>query len=126
MKICVPTQGSNGLQEAVYGHFGSAPCFTIVDTADGSVHTVNNANLVHEHGRCNPVAALGGHQVDVLVVQGIGGGAAARLAQMGIRILQGAVATVQDAVTAAQSGTLADVGAAGTCGGHHHGGGCGH
>jgi hypothetical protein len=32
MKICIPTETNEGKSAAVYGHFGSAPYFTIIDT----------------------------------------------------------------------------------------------
>ena len=44
----------------VYGHFGSAPYFTIYDTDSKALEVVNNANSHHEHGTCNPMAALQG------------------------------------------------------------------
>ena len=32
MKVCFPTETLQGLDSRVYGHFGSAPGFVIVDT----------------------------------------------------------------------------------------------
>ena len=31
MKICIPTMGEGGMQEAICQHFGRAPTFTMVD-----------------------------------------------------------------------------------------------
>ena len=36
MKICIPTETNSGKEAMVYGHFGSAPFFTIFDTANKS------------------------------------------------------------------------------------------
>ena len=34
MKICIPTETGDGTSAQVYGHFGSAPYFTICDLED--------------------------------------------------------------------------------------------
>ena len=70
MKICIPTETGEGKTASVYGHFGSAPYFTIYDTEAQSLEIVENANTHHEHGTCNPVAALQGRAVDVVVTGG--------------------------------------------------------
>ncbi len=54
MKICIPTETGEGKNAQVYGHFGSAPYFTIYDTDAQSIEIVDNANSHHEHGTCNP------------------------------------------------------------------------
>lgn len=124
MRICIPTEGTAGLKEKLYGHFGSAPYFTIIDTESGSVTHVTNADQNHVHGQCNPIAALAGEQVDALVVQGIGGGAAARLTQAGVDVYQAQVSTVAEAVQALQEGKLLRVTITGTCNHHGHGHNC--
>lgn len=32
MKICFPVSKVNGMESEVYGHFGSAPSFVVIDT----------------------------------------------------------------------------------------------
>ena len=60
MKICFPTFNLEGLESRVYEHFGSAPGFVIVDTETQTVEEINNNDLHHAHGMCQPLKALGG------------------------------------------------------------------
>ena len=85
MKICIPTETGDGKTAQVYGHFGSAPFFTIYDTDAKSIEVVDNANKHHEHGTCNPVAALRGRAVDVVVTGGMGARAVMMLNAQGIK-----------------------------------------
>lgn len=119
MKVCLPTQSTNGLAEPLYGHFGSAPYFTVVDTESGEVKLIDNADQKHEHGKCNPIAALANEQVDAVVVQGIGAGAVSKLGQMGIRVYHSNLGTVGEAVKALKDGKLLPISSAGLCQ-HHH------
>lgn len=49
MKIYIPTETNEGKSAVVYGHFGSAPFFTIYDTTNASVEIIVNANKHHAH-----------------------------------------------------------------------------
>ncbi len=89
MKVGFAVETSEGVESKVYGHFGSAPAFIIVDTEEKDVLTVNNRDLQHVHGACNPVMALDGKSVDALVVGGIGAGALTKLNAMGIKVYRG-------------------------------------
>ena len=60
MKVGFAVQNNEGIESRVYNHFGSAPTFIIVDTEGKEVLTVNNKDLHHVHGACNPVMALDG------------------------------------------------------------------
>ena len=68
MKLCFPVVQDQGLDSEVYGHFGSAPYFLIVDAATGQINLVDNSDKVHEHGACNPAKAVAGLEVDGIVV----------------------------------------------------------
>ncbi|RME41495.1 MAG: diguanylate cyclase, partial [Deltaproteobacteria bacterium] len=37
MKVCFPVNNDQGLESEVYGHFGSAPAFVVVDTESHEV-----------------------------------------------------------------------------------------
>ena len=41
MKVGFAVQGNDGVESRVYGHFGSAPAFIIVDTEGKDVLTAN-------------------------------------------------------------------------------------
>ena len=122
MKVCFPTETLQGLDSRVYGHFGSAPGFVIVDTGKMSVEEINNNDLHHAHGMCQPVKALGGLKVDAVVVGGIGMGALMKLQAAGITVYRAMHPTVAETITAFKDGTLQPVGEEGACAGHqgHH------
>ena len=125
MKICFPTETLQGLESRVYEHFGSAPGFVIVDTELQSVEEINNNDLHHAHGMCQPLKALGGREVDAVAVGGIGMGALMKLQAQGIRVFRVTEGTVEQNIQFIQKKKLPEFDARFTCAGHT-GGGCGH
>jgi predicted Fe-Mo cluster-binding NifX family protein len=125
MKVCFAVEKDEGINSAVYGHFGSAPAFIMVDTDSGSVTTVGNRDVNHVHGACNPVMAIGGNQVDAVVVGGIGAGAINRLNAEGIRVYASAAPTVAQNMDLLKDNKLPLLTLQHACSGHA-GGGCGH
>jgi predicted Fe-Mo cluster-binding NifX family protein len=125
MKICFPVGNVQGLDSMVFDHFGSARQFIIVDNESGQLTTIDNRDLGHQHGACNPVGALGGHAIDAVVVGGIGAGAVARLHQAGIKVFKAQAATVAENLTLLASGAFSQTMTA-SCGGHQHGHSCHH
>lgn len=125
MKICFPVQKNEGVESAVYNHFGSAPMFVIVDTNSNILEIVNNRDQHHSHGACNPMKALDNRQVDAIVVGGIGAGALTRLNQMGITVHRSQAATIRENVALFAAQTLPALTLQGCCGGHS-GDGCAH
>jgi predicted Fe-Mo cluster-binding NifX family protein len=126
MKICFAVEKDEGAQSAVYGHFGSAPAFVMVDTVSGSVATVGNRDMIHAHGACNPIMAIGGASVDAVVVGGIGAGALNRLNAEGIQVYASMAQTVAQNVDLLKAGKLPVLTLQHSCAGHQGGGGCGH
>jgi predicted Fe-Mo cluster-binding NifX family protein len=126
MKLCFPVQTNNAMESLVYNHFGSAPDFLIVDTETGSVTTVGNRDLHHEHGACNPVMALNGEDVDAVIVGGIGGGAINKLNQKGIKVFRAAKPTIRENTELYKTGELQQFSLQHTCSGHGHAHGCSH
>ncbi len=126
MKICFPVEQHQGLESQVYGHFGSAPSFVVVDTVTDEVTEITNSDQIHEHGACNPVAGLGGHQVDAIVVGGIGGGALHKLNRAGMRAFQAQGGTVAENIALFKAEALPEYLPGHTCGGHGHSDGCAH
>lgn len=126
MKICFPVECNEGLSSAVFGHFGSAPGFLVVDSCTDECTAINNGDRVHQHGACNPVAGLGGHEVDAIVVGGIGGGALHKLNAAGMRVFQARPGTVAENMALFKSNELPEYLPGHTCGGHGHSHGCSH
>ena len=126
MKVCFPTEILQGINSTVYGHFGSAPGFVIVDTEDMSVKEIQNGDQHHAHGMCQPLKALGGQQVDAVVVAAIGMGALMGLQTQGIQVYRAVEGTVRENVDLMQKGVLPQFEAKFTCAGHTGGGCAGH
>jgi predicted Fe-Mo cluster-binding NifX family protein len=121
MNICIPATQDLGLKSPVSAHFGSAPLFVIVDTDTGACQTITNNNLHHGHGGCQPLRLLAGHDIDGVVVGGIGMGAMMKLRAAGIRVYLADQPTVEDAVAACKAGTLQEADPSRACAHHGHG-----
>jgi predicted Fe-Mo cluster-binding NifX family protein len=124
MKAGFAIEWNEGLESAVYGHFGSAPAFIIVDTDLNEVSALNNTNAHHEHGACNPIMALGGNQIDAIVVGGIGAGAIMKLNSMGIKVYRAGAVTVKENIALLKENRLQEVSINDSC--RQHGGECSH
>jgi len=126
MKVCFPVSKVEGLESEVYGHFGSAPAFIVVDTENDNIITIKNGDQDHEHGMCNPVKALNNQHIDALVVSGIGAGALTKLNQQGITVFQAKAQKVRENIRLLQDRNLPEFMPQHTCAGHGHGISCGH
>lgn len=126
MKVAFPVEADRGLESAVYGHFGTAPCFIIVDSENEGFQKVDNRDAQHLHGQCQPMKALGENPVDAVVVGGIGLGALGRLQDSGIDVFRAVSRNVRENLELIKEGKLDRFGASMTCAGHEHGGGCAH
>ena len=124
MKVGFAVQQNEGVESRVYEHFGSAPAFIIVDTEGKDVLTVNNKDLNHVHGACNPVMALDGKSVDAMVVGGIGAGAITKLNAMGVKVYAAAASTVKENLELLTQDKLEELSVYNACRAHQ--GGCEH
>lgn len=128
MKIAFPVVNNQGLASVVHGHFGSAPFFVFVNLETDVVEAFENPDQDHEHGSCNPMAALGQRKVDGVVVGGIGGGALKKLISEGVAVYRAVEGTVAENARLIKAGNLPAFEPGQVCG-HHHGvqiGGCVH
>jgi len=126
MKVCFPVLHDNGLESELYGHFGSAPTFIIVETADNTLTTINNSDQQHAHGACDPLKKFNNEKIDALVVGGLGFGALQRLNQAGIRVFQAQALSVKENLAKLQSNSLFEFTPQECCAGHGQGSGCSH
>lgn len=74
MRVAVPSLGNGGLDGQRAGHFGHCDVFTCIDTEDGEITSVSTIqNQEHVQGGCMvPVNLLASHNVNALIVGGIG------------------------------------------------------
>jgi predicted Fe-Mo cluster-binding NifX family protein len=118
MKICMPTETDQGIDAAVMAHFGSAPFFTIYDTDTKRFEHIGNRNLHHIHGGCQPLRALSGQAVDVVICGGMGARAVQKLGQGGIKAYKVKGATVKEALINYLEGQLNQITPLNAC--HDH------
>jgi len=73
-RIAIPSLGNGGLDGQRSGHFGHCDAFTFVDVEDGAIKEVTTVqNEEHVQGGCMvPVNLLASHNVNALIVGGIG------------------------------------------------------
>jgi len=124
MKICIPVAEYHGLKSPVYGHFGSVPCFALVDTDTMKVEHLSNRDIDYIHGACNPVKAIAGAKLDAVIVGGIGTGALLGLGAAGIKVYRAGGGTVADAISQLKAMELPEIEEDGACAGHAGGHGC--
>jgi predicted Fe-Mo cluster-binding NifX family protein len=110
----------------VYGHFGSAPAFALVDAETMSVEAIGNRDHAHVHGACSPMKALAGARPDTVIVGGIGMGALLGLREAGIKVYRCIGGTVVDAVRQLKAAALQEIEENGACAGHAGGHACHH
>lgn len=126
MKLAFPVEKDDGTASPVYGHFGSAPYFIVVESENGTIESIGNRDRDHLHGQCQPLAALSGRVVDAVVVGGIGAGALMKLNDAGVRAYRAVEGTVAENMALFKSGRLPEMDFDKTCAGHQGGGHCAH
>lgn len=126
MKLCFPVEKYDGLKSLVYGHFGSAPSFVMIDSDSGDALEIINRDADHTHGNCSPLKALDGHEIDCIIVGGIGAGALNKLMAAGMSVYKAENATVEENLALFNKDRLNRFNPSLVCGGHGHGGGCSH
>ena len=122
MKICIPVKENNGLESIPYNHFGSAPFFLVVNTENNEVTPINNGDLNHEHGQCQPIKAIGGADIDVVLVLGIGAGAINKLNSMGVKVFRAENTSLKENIELFSNNKLVEFNPSNSCTGHD----CGH
>ncbi|MBU5336891.1 NifB/NifX family molybdenum-iron cluster-binding protein [Intestinibacter bartlettii] len=126
MKVCVPVEENKGMESVPYGHFGSAPEFVICDLDSNEIKSINNGDLGHEHGKCQPLKALKGQEVDAIIVGGIGAGAITKLNAMGTKVYRGVKDTIEYNLSLLKNNQLQELSVNDACSHNHGDGGCGH
>jgi predicted Fe-Mo cluster-binding NifX family protein len=118
MKLCIPTKMDDGKTANVHEHFGSAPYFAIYDTDSATVEILDNGNLHHSHGTCQPMSALGGRKIDAVVCGGMGARAVQKLNEGGIKVYRAIPGTVMDIASQFLKGGLKEITVENACAQH--------
>lgn len=120
MIIAVPTMNADGLNATVYGHFGSAPFYTLYNTDDGALEIIDNSTKEHAHGQCTPATELSEKNVGAIVCGGMGFRAISNLRSMGIKVyLADTSGSVDDIVAQWKNSGLREISDNDACGEHH-------
>ncbi|MBE6067825.1 MAG: diguanylate cyclase [Clostridium lundense] len=122
MKVCIPIEENKGLESIAYNHFGTAPFFLIYDLENEEIKVIQNGDLNHSHGMCQPLKALGGEKVDAILVGGIGAGALMKLNNQGIKAYKVMSETVLKNIELLKSNKLGEFSVNNSCNHHdcHH------
>lgn len=122
-KIAIPAMSDIGLESEICAHFGSCEYFTIVDLQDNAITDINvisNRSPDGEHNCTAPSITLKSHNVDVVLVSGIGGRPFISLVEKNIKVFAGAMGKISDAIQAYNNGLLYQLSNNGTCNCSHH------
>jgi len=119
-RIAVPSNGSGGLDGQRSGHFGHCDVFTFVDVENGEIKNVSILqNQEHVQGGCMvPVNLLAAHNVNALIVGGIGMRPLLGFRQVGITVYHDAErAEIKPVVEDLIAGRLPEIREDQVCGG---------
>jgi predicted Fe-Mo cluster-binding NifX family protein len=123
-RIAIPSVDNGGLDGQRAGHFGHCDVFTIVDVEEGKIKEVSTIqNHEHVQGGCMvPVNLLAGHNVNALIVGGIGMRPLMGFKQAGIDVYHDAVRPeIRPVVEDLIAGKLPMISDDQVCGGGHGG-----
>ena len=118
MRLCIPTETKEGLEAKVYGHFGSAPYFTVYDTDKGDIKVIDNTNAHHAHGMCHPIGVIGTSSIDAVVCLGMGAMAVQNLNAANIKAFMAEGKTVLEIVNKYKAGELQEITMQNACARH--------
>lgn len=121
MILCIPTNDDRGIEAKLSSHFGKAPWFTIVDSTTGNVKLIRNDETRRTHGACVPVEEIAQHGVEGVLCRGIGAGASARLAAVGIAVYLTDESVLASGIEALHAGRVKTLAGAGACSDGHRG-----
>ncbi len=123
-RIAIPSVDNGGLDGQRSGHFGHCDVFTLVDVKDGEIIEVSTLpNQEHVQGGCMvPVNFLAGHDVNALIVGGIGMRPLMGFRQVGIDVYHDASRPeIRSVVEDLIAGKLPIISDDQVCGGGHGG-----
>ncbi|MCM8783702.1 MAG: NifB/NifX family molybdenum-iron cluster-binding protein [Candidatus Omnitrophica bacterium] len=118
MRICIPTETDEGLKAVVYAHFGSAPYFTIYDAEKDSIEIINNTDMRHIHGACQPTKTLSAKKIGAVVCLGMGARAVQGLNASGIKAYRISQGTVEEVINQFKQGLLEEITVESACSQH--------
>ena len=123
VRVAVPSNGKGGIDGERSGHFGHCGVFTIFDIEDNVIAKVSTIpNVEHQEGGCLvPVNLLAEHQVNALIVGGMGMRPLMGFNQVGITVYhEGENQKIKPVIDKYLTGSLKTMSADQACGGGNH------
>ncbi len=105
MKLCIPSMGKKGLDEAVGEHFGRVPAYTVFDTETEEVSILDNTSG-HMGGSGYPAEILSGAGINTMLCGGLGRRAISMFEGSGVMVFVGARGTVRETINMWKAGRL--------------------
>ena len=116
-RIAVPTNGVNGLSEAVAEHFGRCQTYTFLNSKGEVIKVINNTSE-HMEGIGLPPVLLKKEGADILLCKDLGPKALSYFHQFGISVCVDQAKTVKEIYQRWKSKKLKPAGPQDTC--QHH------
>jgi len=95
MKIVIPTNGRNGLNETVSEHFGRCETYTFLDEKGKILEIISNTSE-HRGGIGLPPELMKKHGANILLCQGLGPRALTLCKEFGITVFVGRAGSVSE------------------------------
>lgn len=105
MKLCIPSMGNKGLDEAVGEHFGRVPNYTVFETETEEVTIMDNTSE-HMGGSGFPAEILAKAGIDTMLCGGLGRRAISMFEGSGVMVFVGATGTVRETIDKWKAGQL--------------------
>ena len=120
MKITIPTNGKNGLEEEVAQHFGRCMTYTILDENGKLLEIIDNISE-HMGGSGLPPELMKNHGTDILLCRDLGPRAITLCNELGIEVFVGNASSVKEMFDAWKSGSMKKAGMSDACESHREG-----
>ncbi|WP_236777941.1 NifB/NifX family molybdenum-iron cluster-binding protein [Anoxybacter fermentans] len=88
------------------------------DTETKDLKVIENSNEHHSHGACQPLKAIAGYDIDVVLTNGMGRRAVSLLNEGGIKVYLLEGDTVEEAIARFEAGELRELTSDMACQGH--------
>ncbi|THB73659.1 MAG: dinitrogenase iron-molybdenum cofactor [Desulfobacteraceae bacterium] len=128
MIVAVPIDKNQGLESAIYDHFGMAKEFLVINTASNTITTIPNNKRDDPSSHCKASRFTKTHNVDTIITSCIGNGQLRNLTSANIKVFKANPGTVSANLEQLKKDELKPFHMLDICRGERHkkDGGCGH
>jgi ArsR family transcriptional regulator len=109
MKVCVPVDQDNGMDSIPAMDLESAPLLVIHDTGSGATEAVENTGQAGTGGGAEPLRALKGMEIDVLITGRAEDASLKALWDMGVKVYKSMPGTISGNIEVLKMGDLEEL-----------------